>query len=184
MYASSAGFSIVVGLFLSILMVEYMGEYPCQGWGAVYSEGNISGHSYSDRGPGTCLTDSQDYAQELADALEGLMTNSGHRDTQLGVHHRQVQLGMARSCDSVALVQVLITDLLTWTQPPRIAGNLLGLQGQVAAPARVTADLQVVLAWESWPQPYTRVQLIQTSCYSRATSPRLCGATSPGPKSG
>ena len=95
------------------------------------------------------------------------MPSPGHRDTLLGAHHRQVQLGMARSFDSVALVQVLITDLFTWTQPPRIAGNLLGLQGQVAAPARVTADLQVVLAWEPWPQPYTRVQLTQTSCYSQ-----------------
>ena len=85
----------------------------------------------------------------------------------MGAHHGQVQLGLARSCDSLALVQVLITDLLTWTQLPRIVGNRLELQGQVASPARVTEDLQVVLAWEPLPQSYTQVQLTQTRCYSQ-----------------
>ena len=37
-----------------------------------YSAENISVHTYTGRGPGNGLADSHDYAQELADALEGL----------------------------------------------------------------------------------------------------------------
>ena len=135
--------------------------------GPGYSQENISVNTYDGRGPGSCLSDSHDYTQELAEALEGLMTSPGHREALLGQDHRRLQLGLARGCDRVVLVQTLISDLVTWTQVPRIEGNLLILEGVATPPARVTDQLQVVLAWEPLPQPYTVAQLVRTGCYSQ-----------------
>ena len=135
--------------------------------GPGYSQENISVNTYDGRGPGSCLSDSHDYTQELAQALEGLMTSPGHREALLGQDHRRLQLGLARGCNRVVLVQTLISDLVTWTQVPRIEGNLLILEGVATPPARVTDQLQVVLAWEPLPQPYTVAQLNRTGCYSQ-----------------
>ena len=107
------------------------------------------------------------YSRELAQALEGLMGSPGHRVASLGAHHRQVQLGLARSCDRVVLVQVPITDLLHWEQPPHIAGDLLVLQGRAVAPVRTSGQLEVLIAWEPLPQPNTVGQLNGTGCYSQ-----------------
>ena len=135
--------------------------------GPGYSQENISVNTYDGRGPGSCLSDSHDYTQELAEALEGLMTSPGHREALLGQDHRRLQLGLARGCDRVVLVQTLISDLVTWTQVPRIEGNLLILEGVATPPARITDQLQVVLAWDPLPQPYTVAQLNRTGCYSQ-----------------
>ena len=135
--------------------------------GPGYSQENISVNTYDGRGSGSCLSDSHDYTQELAEALEGLMTSPGHREALLGRDHRRLQLGLARGCDRVVLVQTLISDLVTWMQVPRIEGNLLILEGVATPPARVTDQLQVVLAWEPLPQLYTVAQLNRTGCYSQ-----------------
>ena len=135
--------------------------------GPGYNQENISVNTYPGRGPGNCLPDSHDYPAELAQALEGLMASPGHRDALLGAHHRQVQLGLARSCERVVLVQELITDLLTWEPAPHIAGELLVLQGRVVAPARTTGQLELLVAWEPLPSPYTAAQLNRTGCYSQ-----------------
>ena len=95
------------------------------------------------------------------------MTSPGHREALLGQDHRRLQLGLARGCDRVVLAQTLISDLATWTQVPRIEGNLLILEGVATPPARVTDQLQVVLAWEPLPEPYSTAQLDRTGCYSQ-----------------
>ena len=135
--------------------------------GPGYSQENISVNTYDGRGPGHCLAAEHDYSRELTQALQGLMTSPGHREALLGRDHRRLQLGLARGCDRVVLVQTLISDLVTWTQVPRIEGNLLILEGVATPPARVTDQLQVVLAWEPRPQPYTVAQLDRTGCYSQ-----------------
>lgn len=134
---------------------------------AGYSQENISVSTYHASASGFCIPDSYDYQQKLEEVLADLMASPGHRDTLLNTHHRQVQLGLARFCEGMVLVQVLITDLVTWSRPPRIEGNLLILEGVASSPARITEDLQVLLAWEPLPQPYTVPQLSQTRCYSQ-----------------
>ena len=44
---------------------------------------------------------------------------------------------------------------------------MLILEGVASPPARITGELQVLLAWEPLPQPYTVPQLSQTRCYSQ-----------------
>ncbi len=146
-------------------LAPYM-RYSREG-GPGYSQENISVSTYPDLALGACIPDSYDYQQELDEALAGLMASSGHRDALLSTHHRQVQLGLARFCEGVVLVQVLIADLVTWSRAPRIEGNMLILEGVASPPARITGELQVLLAWEPLPQPYTVPQLSQTRCYSQ-----------------
>ena len=146
-------------------LAPYM-RYSREG-GPGYSQENISLSAYSGSASGACVPDSYDYRQKLEEVLADLLASPEHRDTLLNTHHRQVQLGLARFCEGMVLVQVLITDLVTWSRLPRIEGNLLILEGVASSPARITEDLQVLLAWEPLPQPYTVPQLSQTRCYSQ-----------------
>ena len=133
--------------------------------GAGFSQENISAISFLSFPPGVCLANDFDYPAWLAEALAGLAASPGHRAALLGDHHRQVQIGIARACRRAVLVQVLVSDYVHWRTPPRIEDGLLILQGDALAPARVTGDLTILVAWEPLPQPQPVDRLVQTGCY-------------------
>ena len=136
-----------------------------RGRGDGYSQENIAATAFRSLPPGQCVANDFDYAAWLAESLEGLAASQGHRAALLGDHHQEVQLGLARYCRGVVLVQVLVTDYVTWRRLPRIDNDLLILEGQAADPVRVTGSLTVLVAWEPLPQPHSVHQLAQTGCY-------------------
>ncbi len=113
-----------------------------------------------------CIPADYDYQSWLTKALAELANSPGHRATLMQEYATEVRIGLAQSCHSLVLVQVVGHRYLRWTQTPRLENEVLRFEGEIHIPARMGSNTQVLIAWEPLPQSSSVDQLAQTGCYS------------------
>ncbi len=113
------------------------------------------------------LTDQQCVRHSTDDWLTriftGLMASPGHRDNILTPHHTRVHLGIVHTCHLMVVVQLFEGDYVAFTLEPQIVNGILSLRGYT----QHNTSLQTALGlhWDRLPQPLSRAQLVQSSCY-------------------
>ena len=106
--------------------------------------------------------------RELRDAEESLMDSPGHRDNILYPWHTTVNLGIACSEYTCAVVQQFAGDYVAFDPLPTISAGLLNVQGTRAG--GFTID-QVSIWYDRTPHEVTIGQLDRTNCYSLGETP-------------
>lgn len=119
------------------------------------------------RPPGVCGTAEVDGQSWTSEALKGLIKSPGHLATLLMHNATTVRIGLARTCNRLALVQVVGHELIVWTRTPRLDDNrVLHLEGRIDPSIRLGSDAYVVVAFEALPQPIPVHVLDQSRCYA------------------
>lgn len=108
-----------------------------------------------------------DMDARLEEALQGLMDSPGHRDNILRSEHTTLHAGLAQSCGVLTIVQLFEGDYVRYDSLPYIRDGILRMAGRTINGAALPDTSQPFrVSWVPLPQPVTRGQLIQTSCYS------------------
>ena len=129
-----------------------------------YSVENLSFKSVVDVPAGLCAPLVSE--QTLNDAMAGLMDSPGHRDNILRPYHREVNIGIANSCQAMVVAQVFEGEYVRFSLPPELAGGRLAMAGQVTPEVNLNDRTNVVVTWDPPLANYTRGQVFQTFCYS------------------
>ena len=104
--------------------------------------------------------------QYLDLAMAALMDSPGHRDNLLRPLHREVNIGIARDCFGIALVQVFEGEYVRFSQTPQLEDGRLVMAGQVAPDVELNDQASIMVVWDPPLTAYTRDQVFQTGCYS------------------
>ncbi|MYD89454.1 MAG: hypothetical protein F4Y08_03815 [Caldilineaceae bacterium SB0662_bin_9] len=103
--------------------------------------------------------------QEVKAAMDSLMGSPGHRDNILQPLHREVNIGLAQSCQVMAVTQVFEGEYIRFSQPPELVGGRLVLAGQVGPEVALNDQTRVLVIWDPPLAEYTKGQVSQTYCY-------------------
>ena len=99
--------------------------------------------------------------------LKGLSKSPGHLAMLLMRDATTVRIGLAQTCNRLALVQVVGHDLIVWTRTPWLDDNrVLHLPSRIDPSIRLGSDSYVVVAFEALPQPIPAHVLDQSRCYA------------------
>ena len=129
-----------------------------------YSVENLSFRSIADAPAGFCAPPVSE--QVLNDAMAGLMDSPGHRDNILRPYHREVNIGIANSCQAMVVAQVFEGEYVRFSLSPELVGGRLAMAGQVTPEVNLNDRTNVVVNWDPPLADYTRGQVSQTFCYS------------------
>lgn len=104
--------------------------------------------------------------QEVEAVMNSLMDSLGHRDNILWPLHREVNIGLAQSCQVIAATQVFEGEYVRFSQPPALARGRLVLAGQVVPEVQLNDQTHVLIRWDPPLAEYTKGQVAQTYCYT------------------
>ncbi len=142
-------------------LTPYMRYTRAGGQGNSAENASLTGHSSSQ----DCPAIDMDVA--LEEALQGFMDSPGHRDNILRPEHTTLHVGIAQSCGFLTVVQLFADDYVRYDALPHIRDGVLRMTGHTVNGAALPEAGQAIrVSWNPLPQPVTRGQLIQTSCYS------------------
>lgn len=129
-----------------------------------YSAENAHYTGYLGTPDGYCLPTIS--RQEVEAVMNSLMDSSGHRDNILRPLHREVNIGLAQSCQVIAATQVFEGEFIRFSQPPALVGGRLVLAGQVVPEVQLNDQTHVLIRWDPPLAEYTKGQVAQTYCYT------------------
>ena len=117
---------------------------------------------------GRCAADLYDLREWLSGALGKLAGSLGILETLLMPQATTVRIGLAPTCDHLALVYVVGHDLIRWRERPYLdAERVLHLEGEIDRTTRLDSSAYVAVAWEPLPQPVPVHHLLEaTGCYT------------------
>ena len=116
---------------------------------------------------GDCVTDRTDYEAWLTEDLQRLAESPGHLETLLMPEATTVRIGIARTCNRMALVQLVGHELIRWTEKPRLdVDRVLHLAGRIDRETRLGSSAHVLVGWEPLLAPIPVEVLSQSLCYS------------------
>ncbi len=144
-------------------MKPYM-RYTLAG-GEQYSAENVSGIDFCPSDPDRYVSTS--IAEEIDQAMNGLLSSPGHVRNILDPHHRKVNIGVAYQHPNLWLVQLFVGDYIDYEVTPNIVDGHLTMSGSTKNGADIQGgNFNVTISWEMEPHPLTRGQLHHTACVS------------------
>ncbi|MCH7605797.1 MAG: CAP domain-containing protein [Chloroflexi bacterium] len=106
--------------------------------------------------------------EELRNTEQGWMRSAGHRSNILNPLHKKVNLGIACSRTTCAVIQQFEGDYIEFEQSPTLSSGVLSVAGKLLG----SFEFSSIQVWyDPSPHPLTLGQLDRTYCYSAGRSP-------------
>ena len=135
--------------------------------------GGYQSNAENGSGSDYCIKKNDGYApilsvqQKLTQAMDGLMSSSGHRSNILDKSHKKVNIGLAWDKYNISLYQHFEGNYVEYNQLPAIKNEYLYFNGSVKNGVKLDSDedLGVAIFYDPPPSELTRGQIARTYCY-------------------